>query len=130
MESIKHKFIETKFNEEFQTHNGVLDKTPYKPEVMIIGTFNPNTPNSNFADFFYGRNYFWPALKNLSENKIAYFKSRMPKRGIIKEPLNPTIVSKGKYSVINGKIIEEGRTATNPETGQKVVFKGGEWQNQ
>lgn len=91
MESIKHKFIEIKFNEEFQTHNGVLDKTPYKPEVMIIGTFNPNTPNSNFADFFYGRNYFWPALKNLSENKIAYFKSRMPKRGIIKEPLNPTI---------------------------------------
>ena len=46
------------------------------------------------------------------------------------EPLNPTIVSKGKYSVINGKIIKEGQTATNPQTGQKVVFKGGQWQNQ
>lgn len=26
--------------------------------------------------------------------------------------------------------IKEGQTATNPQTGQKIVFKGGQWQNQ
>ena len=91
MKSIKHKFYQTNFGNGYVTHNAILDVTPYKPEVMIIGTFNPNTPNSNFADFFYGRNYFWPALENLSENKIILTRSRMPKRGIVKDQLNPTI---------------------------------------
>ena len=67
-------------------------------------------------------------LRAFIETKISNLNSNAEELGI--KPLNPTIVSKGKYSVINGKIIEEGRTATNPETGQKVVFRGGEWQNQ
>jgi hypothetical protein len=61
---IFHKFFQTNWNNGFETHNAILDITPYKPEVMFVGTFNPAIPG-NAADFFYGRNYFWPALKNL-----------------------------------------------------------------
>ena len=67
-------------------------------------------------------------LRSFIETKIDTLNSNAKELGI--KPLNPTIVSKGKYSVINGKIIKEGQTATNPQTGQRVVFKGGEWQNQ
>ena len=63
--SIKHKFYQTSFGNGFETHNAILDITPYKPELMIVGTFNPDTPNTNYADFFYGRNFFWTAFKNL-----------------------------------------------------------------
>ncbi len=52
--SIQHKFYQTSFGNGFETHNAILDITPYKPEVMIVGTFNPDTPNANYADFFYG----------------------------------------------------------------------------
>ncbi len=50
-------------------NNAILTETPYKPEILIIGTYNPDTPENNaIADFFYGRNYFWPAFHNLSNN--------------------------------------------------------------
>ena len=61
---IAHKFFQTNWNNGFETHNAILDVTPYEPEVMFIGTYNPEIPR-NFADFFYGRNYFWTAFKNL-----------------------------------------------------------------
>ena len=62
---IHHKFYQTNFINGFETHNAILDVTPnYKPEIMFIGTFNPGIPGNN-ADFFYGRNYFWPGFKNL-----------------------------------------------------------------
>ena len=67
-------------------------------------------------------------LRSFIQSKIQTLNSMSSELGY--EPLNPTIVSKGKYSVINGKIIKEGQTATNPQTGQRIVFKGGEWQNQ
>jgi hypothetical protein len=67
-------------------------------------------------------------LKSFIETKIQTLNSTSSELGY--KPLNPTIVSKGKYSVINGKIIKEGQTATNPQTGEKAVFKGGQWQNQ
>ena len=67
-------------------------------------------------------------LNSFIETKIRNLNSGAKELGI--EPLNPTIVSKGKYSVINGKIIKEGKTATDPRTGQKIVFRGGKWQNQ
>lgn len=90
--SISHKFRQTIFNDQFQTNNAILDITPYKPEVIIIGTFNPNTPNDNFADFFYGRNFFWPAFKNLfTHNNITLQKRRMPTRGTPPNTLNPTL---------------------------------------
>ena len=67
-------------------------------------------------------------LNSFIETKIRNLNSSARELGI--EPLNPTIVSKGKYSIINGKIIKEGKTATDPQTGQKMVFRGGKWQNQ
>jgi hypothetical protein len=67
-------------------------------------------------------------LKSFIETKIQTLNSTSSELGY--KPLNPTIVSKGKYSIINGKIIKEGQTATNPQTGEKVAFKGGQWQNQ
>lgn len=67
-------------------------------------------------------------LRSFIETKVANLNSGARELGI--EPLNPTITSKGKYSIIGGKIIQEGQTATNPQTKQKIVFRGGQWQNQ
>lgn len=90
--SIQHKFYQTSFGNGFQTHNSILDITPYKPEVIIVGTFNPNTPKDNFADFFYGRNYFWTAFKNLFfHNGVLLTDTRMPRRGVPPAVLNPTL---------------------------------------
>lgn len=42
----------------------------WKPDTLIVGTFNPEWPEDNYAEWFYGRtdnNYFWevlPALYN------------------------------------------------------------------
>ena len=67
-------------------------------------------------------------LRSFIETKIQTLNSLSSELGY--KPLNITIASKGKYSIIDGKIIKEGQTATNPQTGQKAVFKGGQWQNQ
>lgn len=49
----------------FATTNAILSATPYKPEVIIIGTFNHDWP-WNDADFFYGRGmYMWTVMANL-----------------------------------------------------------------
>lgn len=89
---IQHKFYQTNFGNGFETHSAILDVTPYKPEVMFVGTFNPDTPNANFADFYYGRNYFWPAFKNLFIHKnIVLLNTRMPTNGAPKLPLNPKL---------------------------------------
>ncbi len=90
--SIQHKFHQTNFGNGFETHNAILDITPYKPEVMIVGTFNPDTPNANYADFFYGRNFFWTAFKNLfNHNAVVIPNRRMPPNGIPPAILNPTL---------------------------------------
>lgn len=63
---IPHIFINKSF-ENFKTNEyAILDKTPYKPEVLILGTFNKGTDNNN-AHFFYGRknNYFWYIMRNI-----------------------------------------------------------------
>ncbi len=49
----------------FQTHDAILNITPYDPEVIIIGSFNHGWP-WNDADFFYGRDmYMWTVMANL-----------------------------------------------------------------
>jgi hypothetical protein len=89
---IQHKFQHRNFGNGFQSNNAILDILPYKPEILIIGTFNPDTPNANFADFFYGRNFFWTAFKNLfSYNQVRLKNTRMPTRGIPASILNPTL---------------------------------------
>lgn len=70
----QHKFLNVDFGqlypnidsaEGFATENAILKTTPYKPEVLFIGTFNHGW-HWNDADFFYGRGMFmWPILANL-----------------------------------------------------------------
>ena len=62
-----------------------LDNLNFKPETLIIGTFNPEWPLDNYADWFYGRtnnNYFWnvlpriynePSLSNENSNSWKNF---------------------------------------------------------
>lgn len=82
---IKHKFYnispkQNPFNwdDHFYTENTILKNIDlYKPEIMFLGTFNPDLKN-NHADFFYGRNYFWPAFKNLfNEGKVVLNEPRL-----------------------------------------------------
>lgn len=59
------KFHSVNFNNGFETHNSILDVTPYQPEVIFIGTHNHGWSWNN-ADFFYGRGmYMWTILGNL-----------------------------------------------------------------
>ncbi|MEY4570812.1 MAG: hypothetical protein RLZ10_5 [Bacteroidota bacterium] len=64
---INHKFLNTNWGNGFQSTNAILTITPYEPEVLFIGTFNPNTNgNHNLANFFYGRdNYLFPMLHGI-----------------------------------------------------------------
>ncbi len=42
-----------------------LEKLDFEPATLIVGTFNPSWPESNQAQWFYGRtanNYFWDVL--------------------------------------------------------------------
>lgn len=95
--SIQHKFYSVPqgglgWPDDFYTDNGILRSPSYDPELLIVGTFNPNTPHRNHADIFYGRNYFWPAMKNLFGHKqVRLLHTRMPKRGVPKNPLDPTL---------------------------------------
>lgn len=88
---IPHKFLNKDWKNGFSTENGILKTDFYKPEVLIIGTNNPSTPNDNYADFFYGRNYFWTAIKNLANGNFNIQSRRMPANGVPQLPLNPSI---------------------------------------
>ncbi|HRO42798.1 MAG TPA: hypothetical protein PL009_08180 [Flavipsychrobacter sp.] len=83
--AIQHKFLQKDWENGFETHNAILDVTPYKPEVLILGTFNP--PTDNRPDFFYGRNFFWTALKNL----FVHHNSTITQKRMHTNPLNPEL---------------------------------------
>lgn len=89
--SVPHKFLNNNWNNGFWTESAILKNNLYQPEVLIIGTNNPLTPNANFADFFYGRNYFWTAFKNLVNGNFELQNRRMPTNGAPQFPLNPSI---------------------------------------
>ena len=57
--SITHRFLEHDFGNSFATHNAILDTTPdYEPEVLFIGTYNPDVDDkANVADFL-RQNFF------------------------------------------------------------------------
>lgn len=46
----------------------------FKPKILIVGTFNPEWPEGNYAEWFYGRtdnNYFWDLLPRMfGENEL------------------------------------------------------------
>ncbi len=51
----------------FQSHLE-LQKIDFEPTTLIVGTFNPELPAGNSAEWFYGRtgsNYFWDILPRL-----------------------------------------------------------------
>ena len=120
METIKHKFKEKDFGQGFITRNAILETTPYKPEVLFLGTFNPDTDEvSNKADFFYGRNWFWPALFNLFEFKsLKYIKQRK-----FHTPLEPTLKQilefSSKHKLTFADLIQE--IEISKETKYKIV---------
>jgi hypothetical protein len=63
--SLEHKFLNHNWKNGFSSENTILKSSEYFPEVMFLGTFNPNL-EWNDADFYYGRNmYMWPILTNL-----------------------------------------------------------------
>jgi hypothetical protein len=84
---VDHKFLTHNFGNGFETHNAILNITPdYEPEVLIIGTFNPDTPGNNDSDFYYSRNYFWPAFKNLFVHNATELQQRRDNA----DPRNPS----------------------------------------
>lgn len=45
-----------------------LEKLDFEPTTLIVGTFNPAWPDTNYAEWFYGRvsnNYFWDVLPRI-----------------------------------------------------------------
>ncbi|OFY40989.1 MAG: hypothetical protein A2X18_02795 [Bacteroidetes bacterium GWF2_40_14] len=82
---ITHKFLNINktnnpfnWDQDFYSENAILKSTKIEtPEIMILGTFNPNL-STNPADIFYGRNFFWTAFKNLfCYNKIVIYGERL-----------------------------------------------------
>lgn len=71
---INHKFLNKIWQNGYATENAILSTTPYKPEVLFIGTYNPNTTgNHNLANFFYGRdNYLFPMLHGIFNLNSIY----------------------------------------------------------
>ena len=65
----KHRFLNVQFpkhqNEIFRTDSTILKPSHYEPIILFVGTFNGDSVKGNTADFFYGRNYFWPVWRNL-----------------------------------------------------------------
>jgi hypothetical protein len=90
---LRHKFgLERSFVGDFQINRAILSSTPYEPEVLIVGTSNPATPYADFEDFFYGRDYFWPAFKMLQNPKYNFQDGRRIRSiGEPEQPLNPTL---------------------------------------
>lgn len=133
---IRHKFYQTNLGNGFQTHSAILDITPYEPKVMFIGTFNPDTPNANAADIFYGRNYFWTAFKNLFvHNGIVLLNRRMPQNGPAPAILDPTLNEIFKMCVnlhlTFADLISETLHNNNPQyhllLNDNVIFNGHEY---
>jgi len=74
---IHHKFLSSSWNNGndcYETESAILKTTPYEPEVLFIGTYNPNTNgNHNQANFFYGRdNYLFPMLHGIFNLQTIY----------------------------------------------------------
>ena len=49
-----------------------IENVNFDPRFLIIGTFNPEWPKDNYAEWFYGRtinNYFWETLPRIFEEE-------------------------------------------------------------
>jgi hypothetical protein len=133
---VQHKFIQTDFGNGCHTSNAILDTVPFVPEIMVIGTFNPHTPHDNYADFFYGRNYFWPALVNLfTAPDDLLLSRRMPTRGAPALPLNPTLEEvfalttriKVTFSDLISQVLHNGNPEYDIQDNDNVIYNGIEY---
>jgi hypothetical protein len=93
---IEHKFKQKDFENGLITHEAILDETPFKPEVLFLGTFNPNTDGNEMADFFYGRNWFWTAMFNIFRYQDIHFTTQRR----FTSPLAPTLAEILKFCEI------------------------------
>lgn len=84
--SIKHRFYKYNWVNGFKTENGILHSKYYEPEILFVGTFNPDIAG-NSADMFYGRNFFWPGFKNLFVQNGVVFRSRREQM----KPFHPSL---------------------------------------
>lgn len=135
--AITHRDMQKDWNNAFATHNAILDQTPYEPEVLFIGTFNPGTNNANFSDFFYGRNYLWTGFKNyFVYNKVQIEKRRMPTKGrkadIVTNPtLSEIFELCTKLKLCFTDLILEVLHKNNPQyailDNDNVIFNGNEY---
>jgi hypothetical protein len=124
--AVQHKFYQTDFGNRFATNNAILNKTPYKPEVMIIGTYNPVHPNNADVDFFYGRNWFWTIFANyfihnqtLLNQKRIYNNFQNPS---LDEILDLCIKLKLTFSDLITKTMHNGNPNYNLIPTNKVHF--------
>ena len=67
-----HRFLDHRFPPEgeqhlFETQSTILIPQHYAPFILFLGTYNDSDDavKRNTADFFYGRNYFWPVWRRL-----------------------------------------------------------------
>ena len=92
---VNHRFLKHNFGNGFATHNAILDTTPYEPEVLFVGTYNPTTNAVNSADFFYGRksSWFWPTMKNLfvHGNVVQFNRRQLVQMGPPPVLINPLL---------------------------------------
>ena len=83
--TLNHKFYKYDFYNGFATNDAILNVLPYEPEVIFIGTFNPDW-NWNLADMFYGSGmYMWSILSNLFLHKSNLIEKAR------QENINPTL---------------------------------------
>lgn len=117
---INHRFLEHDFGNQFQTHNAILDKVPYEPEVLILGTYNPETKYPG-ADFFYGRksSWFWVVMKNIFINGAAnqqLIKRVCNRNGQLINPTLPEIQSLSvKIKITFADLIKQTMHNGNPK---------------
>lgn len=74
----KHKFIE----------DLSLERLDFEPTTLIVGTFNPAWPGSNYAEWFYGRtsnNYFWDLLPKIYKQASLQNKSHKEWKAFCKQ---------------------------------------------
>ncbi|HEY5408846.1 MAG TPA: hypothetical protein VIJ92_17270 [Ginsengibacter sp.] len=107
-------------------------------ETLIIGTFNPNSPN-NPADFFYGRNRnnFWKLLPIAFDNEILNDKTKIDKIAFSNkfkvdfiDLINSVEVEEGQETnyddnYIDSRVIEWNKiipTLSNLKTIKKICF--------
>ena len=68
------------------------------------------------------------------EETIKYKLNQLNKEfAAVKEAMDPYGVRGTDFkeqTLFKNNIIKEGQTATNPQTGEKLVFRGGQWQSQ